>query len=81
MVSVPTGRTVVVTVAMPVVGLTVPVPRVTPPLVSVTVPVVPIGRVVVIVTVPPYVLGPDVETVMAGDALLTTCVSAPVAVL
>jgi hypothetical protein len=51
--SVPTGRVVVVIETVPVVGLTVPVPRVVPPLVIVTVPVVPMGRVVVIVTVPP----------------------------
>jgi hypothetical protein len=49
----PTGRTVVVIVTVPVVGFTGPLPRVVPPLVTVTVPVVPGGRVVVIVTVPP----------------------------
>jgi hypothetical protein len=70
--SVPTGRVVVVIETVPVVGLTVPVPRVVPPLVTVTVPVVPMGKVVVIVTVPPYVLGPEVVTVMGGDTLLTT---------
>jgi hypothetical protein len=44
---------VVVMVTVPVVGFTVPVPRVVPPLETVTVPVVPMGRVVVIVTDPP----------------------------
>ena len=69
--SVPTGRTVVVMVTVPVVGLTGPLPRVVPPLVTVTVPVVPVGKVVVIVTVPPKVLGPEVVTVMVGVVLLT----------
>ena len=76
-----TGRTVVVIVTVPVVGLTGPLPRVTPPLVIVTVPVVPGGSVVVIVTVPPYVLGPEVVTVIVGVVLLTTWVSVPVAEL
>jgi hypothetical protein len=48
--SVPTDRLEVVTVAVPVVGLMVPVPTGFPPLVTVTVPVVPGGRVTVIVT-------------------------------
>jgi hypothetical protein len=68
-------------VTVPVVGFTVPVPRVTPPLVTVTVPVVPMGKVVVMVTDPPYVLGPEVVTVIAGVALLTVWVSDAVAVL
>ena len=79
--SLPTGRTVVVIVTVPVVGLTVPLPRVTPPLVMVTVPVVPGGSVVVIVTVPPYVLGPDVLTEIAGVVLLTVWVRDAVAEL
>jgi len=45
----PVGRLVVVIVTVPV-GLTVPLPRVTPPLVITTVPVVPAGTVAVIVT-------------------------------
>ena len=68
----PTGRTVVVIVTVPVVGFTGPLPRVVPPLVTVTVPVVPGGRVVVIVTGLPKVLGPEVVTVMVGVGLLTT---------
>ena len=51
--SLPTGSVVVVIVTVPVVGFTVPEPRVTPPLVTVIVPVVPGGTVVVIVTDPP----------------------------
>jgi hypothetical protein len=70
--SLPTGRTVVVIVTVPVVGFTGPLPRVVPPLVTVTVPVVPGGRVVVIVTGLPKVLGPEVVTVMVGVGLLTT---------
>jgi hypothetical protein len=70
--SLPTGRVDVVIVTVPVVGLTVPLPTGFPPLVIVTVPVVPGGRVVVIVTGSPYVLGPEVLTVMVGVVLLTT---------
>jgi hypothetical protein len=69
--SVPTGKTVVVIVTVPVPELTVPEPRVTPPLVTVTVPVVPMGRVVVIVTGAPKVLGPEVVTATGGVVLLT----------
>ena len=69
--SVPTGNVVVVITTVPVVGLTVPEPRVVPPLVMVTVPVVPMGRVVVIVTGEPEVLGPEVVTVTVGVVLLT----------
>lgn len=69
--SVPTGKTVVVIVTVPVVGFTWPLPRVVPPLVTVTVPVVPGGRVVVIVTGAPEVLGPEVVTVTVGVVLLT----------
>jgi hypothetical protein len=68
-------------VTVPVDGLTGPEPRVTPPLVIVTVPVVPTGSVVVIVTGLPKVLLPGVVTVTTGVALLTSCVSVPVAVL
>jgi hypothetical protein len=80
-VSLPTGRTVVVIVTVPVVELTGPLPNVTPPLVMVTCPVVPGGKVVVILTVPPKVLGPEVVTEMEGVVLLTTWVSVPVAEL
>jgi hypothetical protein len=69
--SVPTGRDVVDMTTVPVVGFTVPLPRVTPPLETVTVPVVPGGKVVVIVTDPPEVLGPEVVTVTGGVILLT----------
>jgi hypothetical protein len=71
--SLPTGRVDVVTVIVPVVGLTGPDPRVWPPLVTVTVPVVPTGRVTVMVTGLPEVLGPDVVTVTVGVSLLTVC--------
>ncbi len=56
MVSVPAGRTVVETVAMPVVEFTVPVPRVTPPLVKMTLPVgtLPVMPVTVAVRVTDY---------------------------
>ena len=79
--SVPTGRVDVVTVTVPVVGLTVPDPRVWPLLVTVTVPVVPTGRVTVMVTGLPEVLGPDVVTVTGGVSLLTVCTTDAVAVL
>jgi hypothetical protein len=79
--SVPTGKVVVVTVTVPVVGLTEPEPRVTPPLVIVTVPVVPTGSVVVIVTGLPKVLLPGVLTVTTGVALLTVWERDPVAPL
>lgn len=79
--SVPTGRTVVVIVTVPVVGLTVPEPKVVPPLVTVTVPVVPGGSVVVMVTGEPDVLGPEVVTVTGGVALLTVWVRDAVAAL
>ena len=77
----PTGRVDVVTVTVPVVGLTVPDPRVWPPLVTITVPVVPTGRVTVMVTGLPTVLGPDVVTVTGGVSLLTVCTKDAVAVL
>lgn len=80
-VSLPTGRTVVVMTTVPVAGLTGPEPRVTPPLVTVTVPVVPMGRVVVMVTGSPKLLVPDVVTVTAGVVLLTVWVRLAVAVL
>ena len=79
--SLPTGRVDVVTVTVPVVGLTVPDPRVWPLLVTVTVPVVPMGTATVMVTGLPKVLGPDVVTVTAGVALLTVCTTDAVAVL
>ena len=69
--SVPTGRVLVVTVTVPVVGFTVPEPRVVPPLDIVTVPVVPTGSVTVTGTGEPNVLVPGVVTVMAGVALFT----------
>ena len=72
--SLPTGKTVVIIVTVPVVGLTGPLPSVVPPLVTVTVPVVPGGKVVVTVTGLPKVLGPDVVTVMVGVVLLTVWV-------
>ena len=78
--SLPTGRVDVVTVTVPVVGLTGPEPRVWPPLVTVTVPVVPTGRVTVMVTGLPEVLGPDVVTVTGGVTLLTVCTREAVAV-
>jgi hypothetical protein len=65
---------------VPVDEFTGPLPSVTPPLVTVTVPVTPVGKVVVIVTGLPYMLGPEVVTVMVGVALLTTWVSEPLAV-
>jgi len=68
-------------ITVPVVGLIVPEPRVTPPLVTVTVPVVPMGRVVVMVTGLPTVLEPGVVTVTVGVALLTVWVSEAVAPL
>ena len=79
--SLPTGNVDVVTVTVPVVGLTGPDPRVWPPLVTVTVPVVPTGRVTVMVTGLPEVLGPDVVTVTGGVSLLTVCTTDAVAVL
>jgi hypothetical protein len=69
--SLPTGKVVVVIVTVPVIGLIGPEPMVTPPLVMVTVPVTPGGTVVVIETDPPEVLGPEVDTVTVGVALLT----------
>jgi hypothetical protein len=69
--SLPTGRVVVVTVTVPVVGFTVPEPRVVPPLVIVIVPVVPGGTVAVIVIGLPYVLDPEVVTITVGVALFT----------
>ena len=80
MVSVPTGRAVVVTVAMPA-GFTVPVPRVTPPLVMVTEPVVPEVRVVVMVTGVPKTLGPEVVTEIVGVILEMTWTRVAVDVL
>jgi hypothetical protein len=80
-VSLPTGRTVVVMTTVPVTGLTEPEPRVTPPLVTMTVPVVPMGRVVVMVTGSPKLLVPDVVTVTTGVVLLTVWVRLAVAVL
>ena len=77
----PTGRVVVMMMTVPVVGLTVPVPRVVPPLVTVTVPVVPGGKVVVTVTGLPKVLGPEVLTVTVGVDLLTVWFRFAVAVL
>lgn len=71
-VSGPTGRTVVVTVTVPLVDVIVPLPRVTPPLVIVIVPVGPSGTEAVIVTDCPKVLGPEVLTVTVGVALFTT---------
>jgi hypothetical protein len=79
--SLPTGKVDVVTVIVPVVGLTVPDPRVWPPLVTVTVPVVSTGRVTVMVTGFPEVLGPDVVTVTVGVCLLTVWTTDAVAVL
>ena len=79
--SLPTGRVEVVIVTVPVVGLIVPVPTGFPPLVIVTVPVVPGGRVAVIVTGSPYVLGPEVVTVIVVGFLATTWVSVVVAEL
>ena len=67
--SLPTGRIDVVTVTVPVVGLTGPDPRVWPPLVT------------VMVTGLPAVLGPDVVTVTVGVSLLTVCTTDAVAVL
>jgi hypothetical protein len=78
----PTGKTAVVTTAVPVTALTGTWPRVMPPLVTVTVPVVPMGRVVVIVTIAPKLLGFGAETVViVGVALLTVWVRFAVAVL
>jgi hypothetical protein len=80
--SLPTGRTVVVIVTVPVVGFTGPLPKVVPPLLTVTVPVVPMGRVVVMVTGAPKVLGlGDAVTVTVGVVLLTVWVKDAVAVL
>ena len=80
--SLPTGRDVVVTIAIPVVALIGPETRVMPPLVTVTVPVVPMGRVVVMVTVAPKLLGFGADTtVRTGAVLLTVCVRFAVAVL
>ena len=79
--SVPTGRVDVVKVTVPVVGFTVPDPRVWLPLVTITVPVVPTGRVTVMVTGLPAVLGPDVVTVTSGVSLLTVCTTDAVDVL
>lgn len=79
--SLPTGKIVVLITTVPVVGLTVPEPRVVPPLAIVTVPVVPTGRVVVIVTGLLNVVEPGVETMTVGVALLTVWVRAAVAVL
>jgi hypothetical protein len=58
-------------VTVPVVGFTVPEPRVVPPLVMVIVPVVPGGTVVVIVTGFPNVLEPEVVTITVGVVLPT----------
>jgi hypothetical protein len=80
--SLPTGRDVVVTIAIPVVALIGPETRVRPPLVTMTVPVVPMGSVVVMVTVTPKLLGFGAETtVRVVAALLTVCVRFAVAVL
>ena len=79
--SLPTGRVEVVTVAVPVDGLTVAVPIVVPPVVTVTVPVVPGGSVVVMVTVSPELLGPEVVTVTVGVAFETTWLVVPVLAL
>ncbi len=79
--SLPTGSTVVAIVTVLVAGLMVPDPRVTPPLVNEMVPVVPLGTLAVIVTELPKALAPEVVTVTAGVALLTTCVRVAVAVL
>ena len=80
MVSVPAGRTVVETVAMPVVEFTVPVPRVTPPLVKMTLPVgtLPVMPVTVAVRVTELfqVLGPEVVTPTVGLILVTVTVVA-----
>jgi hypothetical protein len=80
--SVPTGRDVVVTIAIPVVALIGPETSVMPPLVTVTVPVVPMGSVVVMVTVAPKLLGFGAETTARVVAtLLTVCVRLAVALL
>ena len=65
----------VVTVTVPLEEVIVPLPNVTPPLVMVMVPVGPTGTEAVIVTVWPKVLEPEVLTVTAGVALLTTWTS------
>jgi len=71
-VSLPTGRTVVATVTVPLVEVIVPLPRVTPPVVIVMVPVGPSGTEAVTVTDWPKVVGPEVLTVTIGVTLLTT---------
>ena len=70
-VSLPTGRTVVVITAVPVVELIVAGVFSPPGPVNVTVPVAPTGSVAVIVTDAPNVLGPDVVTVTVGVTLFT----------
>jgi hypothetical protein len=66
---------------VPVVGFTVPEPRVVPPLVIVMVPVVPGGTVVVIVTGLPKVLEPEVVTMTVGVVLPTDWTRVAVALL
>jgi hypothetical protein len=68
-------------VTVPVVGFTVPEPRVVPPLVIVMVPVVPGGTVVVIVTGLPKVLEPEVVTMTVGVVLPTDWTRVAVALL
>lgn len=58
-------------VTVPLEEVIVPLPSVTPPLVIVTVPVGPVGTEAVIVTDCPYVLGPDVVTVIVEVAFAT----------
>jgi len=79
--SLPTGSVVVVIVTVPVVGFTVPDPKVVPPLVTVIVPVVPEGTVAVIVTGLPTVLEPEVVTVTVGVVFPTDCMRLAVAEL
>src|SRR4051812_1801716 len=70
MVSLPTGRADVVIATVP--PLTAPEPSDCAPLVKLMVPVTPEGTVAVMVTLSPNTLGPLVETVTVGVALLTT---------
>jgi hypothetical protein len=79
-VSLPTGSVVVEIVTVPA-ALTLPDPSVEPPLVNVTRPVTFVGNVAVIVTDAPYVLGPEVVTVIEGVAWLTTWVTVPLSEL
>ena len=64
------AKTVVVTDTVP--DAIVPEPKESEPLVNVIVPVTPEGTDAVMVTEPPNVLAPEVVTVTAGVALLTT---------